>query len=81
VSPRALGWLHNERIPFANEAAPGSDPARPGWTTVLMPIESIEHGARRLLSYGAEVEVIAPPALRQRLLDELSATRARYADE
>ena len=78
VSPRALGWLHNERIPFAPDAAPGGDPARPGWTTVLMPIESIEHGARRLLSYGAEVEVVAPPSLRQRLLDELAATLARY---
>lgn len=78
VSPRALGWLHNERIPFAPDAASGDTPARPGWTTVLMPIESIEHGARRLLSYGAEVEVIAPPALRQRLLEELAATRARY---
>jgi predicted DNA-binding transcriptional regulator YafY len=81
VSPRALGWLHNERIPFAPDAAPDDYPARPGWTTVLMPIESIEHGARRLLSYGAEVEVIEPPALRQRLLDELATTRARYADE
>ncbi|UJW80522.1 helix-turn-helix transcriptional regulator [Hydrogenophaga sp. SL48] len=80
VSPRALGWLHNERIPFTPDAAPGGIPARPDWTTVLMPIESIEHGARRLLSYGAEAEVIAPPALRQRLLDELAATRARYAD-
>ena len=79
VSPRALGWLHNERIPFAPDATSNSDPARPGWTTVLMPIESIEHGARRLLSYGAEAEVIAPLALRQRLLDELAATRARYA--
>lgn len=80
VSSRALGWLHNERIPFAPEAASCDNPARPGWTTVLMPIESIEHGARRLLSYGAEVEVIAPPALRQRLLDELAATQARYTD-
>jgi predicted DNA-binding transcriptional regulator YafY len=80
VSPRALGWLHNERIPFAPDAAPGDSPVRLGWITVLMPIESIEHGARRLLSYGAEAEVIAPPALRQRLLDELEATWARYAD-
>ncbi|MEZ5455996.1 MAG: YafY family protein [Lysobacteraceae bacterium] len=78
VSPRALGWLHNERIPFAHAAAPGGDSTRAGWTTLLMPIESIEHGARRLLSYGAEVEVLEPPALRQRLLGELAATRALY---
>lgn len=80
VSPRALGWLLNERHPFSADSAPVRDPVPAGWTTVLMPIESIEHGARRLLSYGAEVEVMSPPALRQRLLEELKATRARYAD-
>jgi predicted DNA-binding transcriptional regulator YafY len=79
LSPRALEWLQNERIPFAPDGASGDTPSRPGWTTVLMPIESIEHGARRLLSFGAEAEVIAPPALRQRLLDALAATQARYA--
>ena len=79
LSPRALGWLQNERIPFAPDGAPGDTPSRPGWTTVLVPIESIEHGARRLLSFGAEAEVIAPLALRRRLLDALAATQARYA--
>lgn len=80
VSPRALGWLQNERHPFSADTAPDPAQVPAGWTTVLMPIESIEHGARRLLSYGAEVEVMSPPALRQRLLEELKATRARYAD-
>jgi len=46
---------------------------------VQLPIESLDHGARRLLSYGSEVEVLAPPALRQRVRDELAAVQARYA--
>jgi predicted DNA-binding transcriptional regulator YafY len=50
-----------------------------GWVCVLLPIESIEHGARRLLSYGAEVEVLEPAALRQAVLDTLTATHALYA--
>ncbi|MDP2021509.1 MAG: WYL domain-containing protein, partial [Hydrogenophaga sp.] len=82
VSPRAMGWLVNARTPFArvddDAAAPGA--GREGWVCVLLPIESIEHGARRLLSYGAEVEVLAPAALRQHLQGELAATRALYAN-
>ena len=78
VSPRALGWLRNERHPFTPGTAPADTTPRPGWTTVRLPVESIEHGARRLLSYGGEVEVLAPPVLRQRLLDELAAVQGRY---
>jgi len=78
ISPRALDWLRNERIPFALEAASGSELPRPGWVVAFVPIESIERGARHLLSYGAEVEVIEPAALRRRLLDELAATQALY---
>lgn len=78
VSPRALGWLRNERHAFVSVHAPAGTAPRPGWLTVQLPVESIEHGARRLLSYGGEVEVLAPPALRQRMLDELAAVQGRY---
>jgi hypothetical protein len=30
----------------------------PGWKEFLMPIESIEHGARKLLGYGAQVKAL-----------------------
>lgn len=78
VSPRALGWLRNERHPFVPGAVPAGTAPRPGWTTVHLPVESIEQGARRLLSYGGEVEVLAPAALRQRILDELASVLGRY---
>lgn len=75
ASPRALVWLANERWRHQVLPAPA---ARPGWVQVQLPIESVEQGARRLLAWGAEVEVLAPAALRRRLLAELAATRERY---
>ena len=49
------------------------------WTRITMPIESIEHAAHQLLSIGAEVEVLAPLALRERVQKLLAATAALYA--
>lgn len=38
-----------------------------GWATVKMAIENSDHGARELLGLGAEVEVISPASLRERV--------------
>jgi len=43
-----------------------------------MPIESIEHGARKLLGFGAHVKILGPQALKDRFLDELSQLNALY---
>jgi predicted DNA-binding transcriptional regulator YafY len=77
VSPRAMTWLVNARTPFVHAAveAPRAD----GWVEVLLPIESIEHGARHLLSFGPEVEVLEPRGLRLALLEQARAVIARYA--
>ncbi|MDR7151318.1 putative DNA-binding transcriptional regulator YafY [Hydrogenophaga palleronii] len=65
VSPRGLTWLGNARIQVVVlPLAHGGSKARRGWREVLLSVESIEHGARQLLSYGAEIEVLAPPAMR-----------------
>lgn len=82
VSPRALHWLRHARTPFtlasADEAHDGASGAPQAWVQVLLPIESIEHGARHLLSFGAEVEVLEPLALRQALRDQVVAVAALY---
>lgn len=78
VSPRALGWLVNARTPFAPVAGAPPGAVHEGWTVVLLPVESIEHGARHLLSLGAEVVVLEPAALRRALVDQLVATQALY---
>jgi predicted DNA-binding transcriptional regulator YafY len=68
MTERGMGWLANARLPYVS--APGGD--------VLLAIESIEHGARQLLAFGAEVEVIAPPALRDEVLRQARALLARH---
>ena len=79
VSPRGLKWLSNGRIrviALPDEA--GHRSARAGWREVLLPIESIEHGARQLLSFGAEVEVIEPATLRSEVLKQARGAVALY---
>lgn len=79
VSPRALGWLVNARSPFTRIAGDVFTPRlKANWTALALPIESIEHGVRRLLSYGAEVEVLAPAALRRALCQQLAAVQLLY---
>ncbi len=71
VSPRGLKWLSNGRskvVVLPTDAA--EEQGRSDWREVLMPIESIEHGARQLLAFGAEVEVIEPAALRAQIVKQ-----------
>ena len=80
VSPRGLTWLINARTQVV--AAPAVATARLGradWHEVLMPIESIEQGARQLLGFGAEIEVVEPAELRTELLRQVRALVALYA--
>jgi predicted DNA-binding transcriptional regulator YafY len=37
------------------------------WSRVIVPIESVEHAADQLISYGADVEALKPKPLRDRL--------------
>lgn len=79
VSPRGETWLANARIKTAavSETSPGTD-VPPGWKAFLMPIESIEHGARKLLGFGAHVKILGPQALKDQFIDELSQVKALY---
>ncbi|RZL06944.1 MAG: YafY family transcriptional regulator [Rubrivivax sp.] len=68
VSARCLKWLANARIPYA-QGADGE---------VVFHVESVEQGARQLLGFGSEIEVLAPPALRTRMARQALAVRALY---
>ncbi len=80
VSPRALAWLVHARSPFVpvTELAAGMV-VPPGWACVSLPIESIEHGARQVLGYGAEVEVVAPQVLRDAVARLAAQVLKRHA--
>jgi predicted DNA-binding transcriptional regulator YafY len=80
ASPRAQIWLDNQRLqhqrlrPEAGKTAP-----RAGWCELLLPMESVEQGARQLLAWGAEVEVLAPAELRAEVQRLAQAVLGRYA--
>ncbi|MGY4827080.1 helix-turn-helix transcriptional regulator [Sphaerotilaceae bacterium SBD11-9] len=77
VSPRGMTWLRNARSPFV--VLPATSSAPRGWHEVALPIESIEGGARQLLGFGTEVEVVAPAELRRELQAQAKRVVAVYA--
>jgi predicted DNA-binding transcriptional regulator YafY len=83
VSPRAIKWLKNARTPFV--ASPSVDSgnakrnrARNSWQEISIPIESIEQGARQCLAWGAEVEILEPSELRNKVIADARAIASMY---
>ena len=71
VSPRCWTWLTHARIPVVHCSTPArTRVAESEWKEVLIPIESIDHGARQLMAYGAEIEVLEPTTLRQAIYEQ-----------
>jgi predicted DNA-binding transcriptional regulator YafY len=62
---RLASLLSAPVIDAVNRTATGPDAA--GWFTAVVPIESLQHAHGELLRLGAEVEVLAPAGLRDRL--------------
>jgi hypothetical protein len=65
----------------AAEAAESSKrPCGPsGWIRAEIPIEGVEHAARQLLRLGADVQVLEPEALRERVIAHVRALADLYA--
>jgi predicted DNA-binding transcriptional regulator YafY len=79
VSPRAMKWLLNARTKIT--VLPPETKRKKGktdWKDVLIPIESIEHGARQLLAFGGEIEALEPPELREKIIEDANAIIARH---
>lgn len=74
-----MGWLDNTRTPWRPGPLPAGRPLPDGWSRVLLPIESIEHGTRRVLGWGLEAQVLGPAPLRRAVVQALAAMQARYA--
>lgn len=81
-----LSPLGMERLPVLAAAAiemarrTAASPGADGWVQATIPIETIDHATRELLRLGVEVEVLAPPELRQAMRDTIATLTARYAD-
>jgi len=67
--------------PRGRAAVAAAKPAADGWTTLEMPVEDSDHGARELLSLGAEFAVIAPVSLRRRVAQLASEIAALHCQE
>jgi predicted DNA-binding transcriptional regulator YafY len=61
-------------------AAATASPANPdGWVTAVVPIESLTHAHQDFLRLGADVEVLEPAELRERLAATARSLAAIYA--
>lgn len=58
----------------------GLTPTGDGWTEASVPIESIDHAHREFLRLGADIEVLAPAELRNRIALTVRTLAARYEE-
>lgn len=79
-SPRARELMSFYLGPAVARAAArtASQPDSEGWTTSVIPIESVQHATGELLRLGTDAEVLEPPELRERIAETISALAARY---
>lgn len=81
LSPEGLRLLNRIALPVVREGTRlvGS-PDENGWQTALMPAGTDHEGLVDLLRFGAEIEVIAPKSLRDKITAMARALGVLYAD-
>lgn len=72
-----LPHVHGDRSAVAEAVSAGSV-AEDGWLTLTLPVETWEVAYGQLLALGPEVEVLAPPHLRERMAEAAELTVRRY---
>ena len=79
LSPAGLRLLRDVSEAAAEAAESSKRPCRPsGWIRAEIPIEGVEHAARQLLRLGADVQVLEPEALRERVAAHVRALADLY---
>ncbi|MEV1144314.1 WYL domain-containing protein [Micromonospora sp. NPDC049799] len=81
LSPRGRQRLREVATELVAAAVDGTagPPDEAGWVTAVIPIESLTHAHGDLLRLGADVEVLTPAALRERLAATAAELAALYA--
>lgn len=72
-----LPHVHGDRTAVA-EAVAAAGPAEEGRLTVTLPVETMDVAYGQLLALGPEVEVLAPPPMRERMARAARATARLY---
>lgn len=82
ASARGLRMLRDLSAAVDDAITASAAPARAdGWQRAEIPIESVNHAARELIRLGAEVEVLAPKQLRERVLQMAVDVAQVYASD
>ena len=82
LSPTGLAMLRRVLEPAAGHAAHAAaadgEPDAEGWVQLVMPLESAQVAYQELLRLGADIEVLAPAELRQRIIATARTMSRRY---
>jgi predicted DNA-binding transcriptional regulator YafY len=79
ISAEGLRRLYRLGAAVQEAAARNTEPPdAEGWTRLTIPIESVDQAVGELLKLGPEVEVLEPPALRERLSEIARRFAALY---
>ena len=81
ISPDLQARLADAVEPAIHRAVAetASPPDLHGWVTATVPIENLNHAQRAFLGFGADVEVLSPPALRAGITAAVTALARTYS--
>ncbi|MGN9810662.1 helix-turn-helix transcriptional regulator [Micromonospora sp. BQ11] len=75
---RRLRFAADAPFVYDEALATADGPDGQGWTTVRLPVESVEVAYAQVLGLGPEAEVLDPPELRARLAEAAARSAALY---
>jgi predicted DNA-binding transcriptional regulator YafY len=78
LSPTGFKMIEPLTSPFVRSLMEVGEADADGYRTVVMPIGSLWQASSKLLRFGVDAEVLAPPELRARIGEIIGSLRERY---